>query len=228
MSTTITLAASDGHRFEAARADPKGKAKGGVIVLHAIYGVTEHIGRVCDQWADAGYAAVAPALYDRNGKGHVHGYDQAGAAAGRDSYALLSEANILDDIRGCMAGLAGAGPLIVSGFCTGGTWAWVAATKLDGLAAQVNFYGSHVASRVLDLSPRCPTIIHYGDNDHIVPMKDVERIRAAHPAVAMEIYPGAGHAFFNPEQEHHDAAAAARSWQSSLAFLERQLGRSRS
>lgn len=225
MSRSQEIAAGDGHRLEIARGEPGGAPKGGVIILHAIYGLTDHIRRVCDQWAGAGYAAVAPALYDRVSRGSVFGYDKVGAGGGRDSYAKLSETDILTDIRACMAALKGAGPIVVSGYCTGGTWAWVAGAKLDGLAAQVNFYGSHVASRHLDLHPRCPTIMHYGDADHIVPLPDVERIRAANPGVQMEIYPRGGHAFFNPEQEHYDATAAAQSWQRSLAFLDRVLKR---
>lgn len=223
MSRTLHIAAADGHRFEIARADPAGPAKGGVIVLHAIYGLTEHIRSVCDKWADAGYAAVAPAHFDRIGPGRVFGYAADGADAGRKSYAATNEANISAEIAACRDALAGSGPVIVSGFCTGGSSAWLAAATLDGIAAQVNFYGSHVASRHLGLHPRCPTIIHYGDADHVVPIADVERIRAANPGVELHIYPGAGHAFFNPEQAHFDASAAALSWQRSLAFLDRVL-----
>lgn len=225
MSVAKHITAADGHRFEIARADPVGAAKGGVIVLHAIYGLTSHIKDVCDRWAAAGYAAVAPALYDRIGSGIVCGYDKAGAAAGRDAYAKLSEAQILTDVAACIRELAGCGPTIISGFCTGGTYAWVASAKLDGLAAQVNWYGSHVASRHLDLHPRCPTVIHYGDSDHIVPLADVQRIAAANPGVEMRVYPRAGHAFLNPAQDHYHAAAAESSWQNSLAFLDRSLSR---
>ncbi len=227
MSTPQHITAADGHRFEIARADPAGPPKGGVIVLHAIYGLTDHIRSVCDKWAAAGYAAVAPAHFDRIGPGRVFGYAADGAEAGRQSYAATNEANILAEIAACRDALAasGSGPVVVSGFCTGGSSAWVAAAKLDGIAAQVNFYGSHVASRHLDLHPRCPTVIHYGDNDHVVPIADVERIRTANPGVEMHVYPGAGHAFFNPEQAHYDAAAAGLTWQRSLAFIERVLPR---
>ena len=226
MSRTLHIAAADGHRFEIARADPKGPPKGGVIVLHAIYGLTEHIRGVCDKWADAGYAAIAPAHFDRIGPGRVFGYAADGADAGRKSYAATNEANISAEIAACRDALADSGPVVVSGFCTGGSSAWLAAATLDDIAAQVNFYGSHVASRHLGLHPRCPTIIHYGDADHVVPIGDVARIHAANPDLELHIYPGAGHAFFNPEQAHFDASAAALSWQRSVAFLDRVLQRS--
>lgn len=218
MSRRITLEAADGHRLTAWRGDPDGPPKGGVVALHAVYGLTEHMGWLCDRWAEAGFAAIAPALYDRVGKDLVHPYDRSGVEAGRKCFAALSEAQILADIAACAAALRGAGPVAISGFCTGGTWAWIASAKQD-FDAQVNFYGSHVPSK-LDLAPRCPSIMHYGDSDHAVPLPQVERIRAAYRAVTIYVYPRAGHAFFNPEQESFDAGAAAAAWQRSVAFLD--------
>ena len=223
MSEKITLTASDGHRLAAWRADPNADANGGIVLLHAIFGLTGHMGDVCDMFAEAGYAAVAPALYDRIGKNIVHGYGADGREAGRRSYGALDAAQILADIAACAAALRPAGPVAVSGFCTGGTWAWVAAAGLD-FDAQVNFYGSHVPAR-LDYVPKCPTIMHYGDADRVVPLADIEKIRAAHPDVTVHIYPGAGHAFFNPEQESYDAAATASAFNRSIDFLRATFGR---
>ena len=222
MSRKIALDAADGHRFAAWRSDPDGPAKGGVVVLHAVYGLTPHMGAVCDRWAEAGYAAIAPALFDRVGRDLVHPYSRDGVEAGRRCFGALAEAQVLADVAACAKVLRDGGPVAVSGFCTGGTWAWVASATLD-FDAQVNFYGSHVPSK-LDLAPRCPTIMHYGDNDHAVPLRDIERIRAAHPTVVVYVYPGGKHAFFNPEQEAHDAVSAALAWQRSVAFLDRTFG----
>jgi carboxymethylenebutenolidase len=221
MSRKITLDAADGHRLTAWRSDPAGSAKGGVVVLHAVYGLTAHMGAVCDRWAEAGYAAIAPALFDRVGTDLVHPYTRDGVEAGRKCFAALGEQQILADIAACAAALRSTGPVAISGFCTGGTWAWVAAAKQD-FAAQVNFYGSHVPSK-LALAPRCPTAMHYGDADHAVKPADVERIRAAYPAVTIHVYRGGKHAFFNPEQESYDPSIASLAWQRSVAFLDRLL-----
>ena len=66
MGTTFTLTASDGHSLGAYRAGPDGSAKGGVVVLQEIFGVNTHIRDVCDRFAEDGYAAIAPELYDRS------------------------------------------------------------------------------------------------------------------------------------------------------------------
>ena len=225
MSQKITLTAADGHRLAAWRADPETDApetdvKGGIVVLHAVYGLTDHMGDVCQAFADNGFAAIAPALYDRIETNIVHPYSRDGVEAGKVSYAALRRQAFVADLDACESALREAGRVAISGFCTGGTWAWEAAASL-GFDASVIFYGSHVASR-LDIQPNCPTIMHYGDSDVIVPMPDVDRIRAANPDVTVHVYPGGGHAFFNPDQANYDADAAALALERSIAFLDEQ------
>lgn len=221
MQRTIEIKASDGHELQAYRADPKSVAKGGVIILHAVYGRTTHMGDLCAQWAGAGFIAIAPALYDRFERGTVFEYTTEGAAIGLETYLRLTERQILADISACMEDIGENMPKIISGFCTGGTWAWVAAARLP-FQAQVNFYASQILDW-LHVSPNCPTIIHYGDNDHVVSMEGVEKVRAAQPQIDLHVYPGAGHAFLNPEQSRYDKQAAALAWQRSLAFLDTNL-----
>ena len=212
-----TLTATDGHRLSAWRADPVGASKGGIVVLHAVYGATKHMGDVCARWAAAGYTALAPALFDRIAPNRIHPYDKP--SDGTADYTALTEAQIFADIQ---AAANAAGPTTaISGFCTGGTWAWRAAAALE-FPAQVNFYGSHIPA-FLDLTPRCPTILHYGDKDGIVPVAQIDKIRARHPEVELHVYPGAGHAFENAEQANHNSAAADLAWQRSIAFMDRHV-----
>ena len=223
MSRKITLVAADGHTFSAWRCDPTQPVRGGIVVLHAVYGLTNHMGDVCEQYASRGYAAIAPALYDRIGKDIVHPFTAQGAAAGNQSYKFLTQAQILADVQACANVLRPRGRVAISGFCTGGTWAWIAAAELE-FNAQVNFYGSQVPAH-LALAPRCPTIMHYGDSDHVVSMDGIERIRAARPEVLIHVYPGGKHAFFNPEQQNYDSAHAALAMERSIAFLDQHLRR---
>ena len=69
MSETVTLTASDGHQFSAYRA---GDGLG-LVVVQEIFGVNSHIRNVVDRFAEAGFAAIAPALFDRIGAGHELG-----------------------------------------------------------------------------------------------------------------------------------------------------------
>ena len=221
LADRIALEAGDGHTLEAWRAAPA-RPSGGIVVLHAIYGMTSHMADVCDLYAEAGIAAIAPALYDRSGRGIVFGYDDAGRAGGMAQREGLGETTVLMDVEAALDALRPAGPVAVQGFCTGGTWAWIAAARL-ALDAAVIYYGSDVYEHRA-LIPSCPAILHYGDRDAVVPFGEVEAIRDAHPGLEFHVYPGADHAFFNPEQESHDAEAADTAHRRTLAFLKARFG----
>jgi carboxymethylenebutenolidase len=222
MSTEIKITASDGHVFDAWRSEPTGTIKGGVVILHAITGRIRHLADVCDQWASEGYVAVAPSLFDRIGPNITNSYEPEGVEAGIAHFTSLDGDKILIDTDACADTLRGYGPVVISGFCTGGTWAWVSADKLK-FDAMVNYYGSHVPAR-LEYKPKCPSVIHYGDIDHCVSMAEIETIRAANPDLRIHIHPGAKHAFFNPEQKSFHPEAAPNSWAQSMAFLDEVLG----
>ena len=65
MSKTVKLQASDGHELDAYVAQPEGKPKAGLVVVQEIFGVNQHIRSVADRFAQEGFYAVAPALFDR-------------------------------------------------------------------------------------------------------------------------------------------------------------------
>lgn len=220
MANRQSVTAADGHRFDAWRANPSGDCRGGIVFLQAIYGLTDHLGDVCDGFARDGFAAIAPAVYDRTERNKVFAYEGAGQQAAMAFRENLKEETVLLDVAAAADALRDvAGKVAISGFCTGGTWAWISANALDFDAAVI-FYGSDVYENI-ERRPRCPTIMHYGDADHVVPVDKVEEIRAAHPECEFHVYPGAGHAFYNPEQAHYDEAAARLAHDRSVAFLDR-------
>lgn len=220
MAETVEITALDGHVLTAYRSDPAGEVIGGMIILHAVFGGAQHMADNCDRLAEQGIIGIAPNFFDRRERGTVYPYTPEGVAAGAATYSSISEEEILMDIEACAATLRPSGPVAVSGFCTGGTWAWVAAAELD-LDAAVIFYGTHVA-QYLDRTPKCPAIMHYGDSDVVVPMDVIEKIRAAFPDIPCYIYPGARHAFFNPDQEFYHPEAASLTWDRSIDFLKEQ------
>ena len=219
MPDLISLRADDGHILTAWSSAPPRDCRGGAVVLHAVYGLTSHIGDVCDRWAAAGFRAIAPAVFDRVGQNIVHPYGRAGAQAGTGSYGQLTREQILTDIRACHDALISSGPVAISGFCTGGSWSWTAAAQIP-FSAQVVFYGSHIHQR-LDEHPLCPTQLHYGSMDHVVSGQQRERTKATNPAIEMHLYEGAGHAFMNPEQEFYDAGASKIAWRRATEFVAR-------
>jgi carboxymethylenebutenolidase len=217
MGRTLTLTAEDGHSLGAYEAEAPG-ATTGVVVVQEIFGVNAHIRAVTDRFAAAGYTAIAPALFDRFDPGFESGYSEAEIAHARSFIARLDWDDVMRDTQAAVRHLHDTGlTAAVVGFCLGGSVAFLAATRLDGVAAAVGYYGGHVVN-VRDEVPRCPTLLHFGRTDHTIPMSDVEAIRAARPEVEIHVHE-AGHGFNCDARGSYAPESAARAWDRSLAFL---------
>lgn len=217
MGEWIELNAADGHALAAYRAAPAGLRHGGVVVIQEVFGVNAHIRSVCKRFAEAGFAAIAPALFDRVKRGVELGYDQAGIEQGRDLAAELGWERPLIDIRAAALSLEADGRACIAGYCWGGTIAWLAACRLD-LACASAYYGRQIAD-FPDDHPRCPSVAHFGADDSLIPMTSVEAVRAANPDVPIYLYPGAGHGFNCDQRADYRPDAAARALERTLRLF---------
>ncbi len=198
---------SDGADVNVYRATPEGERRGGLVLVQEIFGVTEHIRELCDDYAGDGYEVLAPALYDREHPGFEAGYNDAQLAR---AIQLARELHPIDlsvaDIQTCVSALVGKGPVFVVGYCYGGTMSFLAACRVEGLSAASGYYGGHIVP-FIDEKPRCPTILHFGRFDESIPMENVEAIEAAHPDVPVYVYE-AGHGFNSDRRkDYHEPSA---------------------
>jgi carboxymethylenebutenolidase len=158
--------------------------------------------------------------------------------------AALPDARILGDVASAVAYVAArpetAGRRVgITGFCLGGQYALLAACTVPGIAACVSWYGMlRYAERTpnrpaspLDLAPQlaCPYLGLFGAEDPLIPRADIEELRTIlareGKVFEIEIYPGAGHAFFNDTRpDAYRPAVAAVAWLRAVAFLRRHLG----
>lgn len=219
MGKQISLTASDGHSLGAYVAEPAGTAKGGLVVIQEIFGVNSHVRNLVDEFAAAGYLAIAPALFDRVEPGMDLGYDETDFALARETRGKLKDDGILADVDAAAKHVASAGKVGLIGYCFGGYVAWISGCNLDSLAASVACYGGGVAARAANDTPKIPIQMHFGDKDHAIPMGDVQKIRDAHPEVSTFIYDDAGHGFCCEERDVHNASARARCHARSLEFI---------
>ncbi len=192
MGQTIQLKASDGFTLDAYTAGPS-DAKAGVVLIQEIFGVNHHIRDMADRFAAAGYAVVAPALYDRAQKNFEVGYTPDDIAKGRDVRMKLDDAKVMLDVEAAAAHLKGK-KLGIVGYCFGGTVAWWGATRSHGFAAASCWYGGGIPG-TKDESPNCPVQMHFGEKDASIPMTDVDAVRAVQPKVDVHVYIGAQHGF---------------------------------
>jgi len=221
MGQTIQLQAADGHALGAYRADPGGTPRAGLVVCQEIFGVNGHIQDVTDGFAAEGYLAVAPAIFDRVEPGLELDYTAEAVERGRAIRAECGWDGVVRDIAAASAVVQAAGKVGVVGYCWGGSMAWVAACRLD-VAAAVGYYGGQII-QFNDETPKCPTLLHFGETDTTIPPDDVEAIRGAHPDVPIHVYP-AGHGFNCDRRAsfHPESSALARI--RTLEFFARHLG----
>jgi carboxymethylenebutenolidase len=223
LGKSLNLTASDGHRLGAYRADPSGKPIGGVVVIQEIFGVNHHIRAVCDRFAQEGYAAVAPALFDRQVRDFESGYSPEEIEKARKFVANPDWDAMLRDTAAAIAELKGVGPVHIVGFCMGGTIAFLAATRLPGLTAASGYYGGRIAA-FADEKPRIPTQLHFGEKDQSIPMTDVETIKQKRPDCDIHVYKDAGHGFHCDERGSFHEPSSKTAWQRTLAWLEQAAG----
>jgi carboxymethylenebutenolidase len=222
MSRVVKLQASDGHELDAYVAEPDGNPWGGLVVIQEIFGVNQHMRSVADRFAQEGFYAVAPALFDRVER-NVELTDSGDGM--QKGIALAQKINIDDAVKDVDAALQYAlketgKPAGVVGYCYGGTLAWLAATRLAP-AATVGYYGGHIA-RFAGEKPRVPVMLHFGKQDNHIPQADVEKIKAAHPEVEIDWY-DAGHAFNNDTRASYNPEASNEAMARTLAFFNRHL-----
>ena len=219
MGETIRLNAADGHELSAYRAGPE--AGRGLVVVQEIFGVNGHMRSVCDRFAAAGYAVVAPAMFDRVQRGVELGYGPEDVAVGRELRTKVPDAGVVADIEAAASALPGASIGIV-GYCWGGTVSWWGATRTRRFKAAVGWYGGGIAATRGE-RPHCPVQLHFGAEDKGIPLSDVEAIRQAQPEVEVFVYPGAGHGFGCDDRDSFNPQARDLAEQRTLAFLERFL-----
>jgi carboxymethylenebutenolidase len=221
MSDTITLtSAVDGFEFSALHAAPQGPRKGGVVVIQEIFGIDQYVQADVARWAARGYEAIAPSLFDRVTPGYVAEHDPEGFQNGIAAVGQVGFPAMLSDIQASIDALKDKGPVFAVGYCMGGSLVWVAASKLEGLAAGSSYYGSQVGANAA-LPLNCPVIVHLGAKDgHI----DAEAVKAAvwtsHPDLPVYVYENSGHGFNNDGRPDSDLSDAELARERTLALFE--------
>ena len=209
MEATVRLTSPvDGFSFEAFHVTPPEQRRGGLVLIHEIFGVTDHIRDLARGFAADGYEVLAPALFDRQVPGLAAGYDPEGIRIGRACSEAAPWDEVAQDLSACVAALAP--PVFAVGYCWGGTAAWLAAARIGGVAAASAYYGRRIPE-LIDEAPRCPLICHFGRTDPTIPPETVAAIRDRYPDLPVHVYE-AGHGFASDRRPDYveDAARLAR------------------
>lgn len=227
----ITIRTSDGPML-AHLWTPSAPTGPGLVLLHEIFGVGPYMRDRAADLAALGYVVCVPELFWRLGpeavdKAPTSDLQQAvGYAMALDWDTAVSDGVVaLEHLRGRLEVEGGVG---VFGFCFGGGLAFAVAAA-DDPDVLVSYYGSALPN-LLDLagSVTAPSLHHFGLADDYLPPDTVATIEAAvrtGPQVEVEKYPGAGHAFDNPDPAFHHPESSRQAWGATVRFLHEQLPR---
>ena len=200
---------ADGFEFDAYHVPPGDARRGGLVLVQEIFGVNDGIKDLADGFADQGYEVIAPALFDRIEPGFIASpATPEDLARARETAGKTDWTRTMGDVQAAIDALTP--PVFITGFCWGGSVAFLAASRCTGLSASAGFYGRQIVN-FLDETPKCPTILHYGKTDHSIPLTDVDKVAEAYPDLPIWLY-DAGHGFMSKERKDFapDAAHLAR------------------
>ncbi len=209
-----------------------------VVVISGFTGNSEQNKDVVRRFAHAGYYAIAPELYAREGGMQGKDFQQMGQISGK-----VTRAQYLGDIRAAadfakQQSWARADRLGVTGFCGGGALTLHFSAEYPGVSAAVPWYG-HVKRTYSDAPGvdafavadriKMPVLGLYGEADTGIPVADVKAFEAAlkskgNQSVEFIFYPGAPHAFFSDDRPQvYKKEASDDAWKRCLAFFDKHL-----
>ena len=227
-------------KMPAYRAAPAGRTGLPVVlVVSEIFGVHEYIADVARRFAKAGYLAIAPELFVR--QGDAQSYGEIGKLIS-EVISKVPDEQVMTDLDATVAWAQGQGADTsrtgITGFCWGGRITWLYAAHNPRVKAGVAWYGRLVGSAT-PLTPRHPVdvagALHgpvlglYGEKDTGIPLDTVDRMKAALAAGSAAakksefvIYPDAPHAFHADYRPSFRKEAADDGWRRCLEWFKAQ------
>jgi carboxymethylenebutenolidase len=230
----VTIDVRDG-RMPALIAFPSRRPAPGVLIINDVFGRSPFYDHLARRLAQAGFLAITPEYFFREGALPEPTREAAMARAKRLDFRKWG-----DDMAAALDWLTAREDVTAMGtigFCMGGTQVLLLAARRDDIAATVSYYGFPADARTerspIDLAATMhgPILGHWGDQDTGVGMENVEKLRAALSSAKVEhefhVYPGLGHGFMKASLEDDKTpgyAQACASWTRTLEFYRRRLG----
>lgn len=231
----------NGFKVPAYRAAPAGKKNVPVVlVISEIFGVHEYIADTCRRLARAGYLAIAPDLYARQGDPKT--YTEI-AKLMSELVSKVPDEQVMADLDACVRWAAARGANVahlgITGFCWGGRLTWMYAAYNPACKAAVAWYGKLATGHgplqkqnPVDVggSVHAPVLGLYGGQDASIPQEDVRKMEGvlaqgneAAKASKIVVYPQAGHAFFADYRPSYRADDAKDGWGKALEWFRTYL-----
>lgn len=225
----------DGSEMRCYIAVPDATPAGAVVIAQHAGGVDAFIRLMTDRFAEAGFVAIAPALYHRQTSSNPQAMDDAMTMMSRlrddeivaDCNAAIAHLKTMPEVRGDRIG--------VTGFCMGGRVAYLMATRSSEVKASVVFWGGNIMTAWGDgpapfdetAKIACPVMGLFGEDDGNPNPSDVAKLDAELTRLGKEheftSYAGAGHAFMNEGRPSYRKEASDDAWAKATGFFAKHL-----
>jgi carboxymethylenebutenolidase len=212
-----------------------------MLVVHEIFGVHEYIADICRRFAKAGYLAIAPELYARQGDPSSYGEI---AKLMAEVVSKVPDAQVMADLDGAVAWAGKNGGNLkkvgITGFCWGGRISWLYAEQSKNVKAAVAWYGRLVGTasaltpkQPLDLAAglKAPVLGLYGGQDGGIPLTTINQMKEALAEAGaigntaaqgseFVVYQDAPHAFHADYRSSYRREAAEDGFAKALAWFK--------
>ena len=231
INTTMVKYLSGRDTVSAYLAEPEGSGPfPALILIHEWWGLNDWVKKDADKFADSGYVAFAIDLY--------HGKTATSPEVARSLSAFIDKEQAAKDLRSAFDQLFNRKEVNQKsigsiGWCMGGGYSLRAAVDLSGLSACVINYGSLITDISTLKKINCPILGIFGENDQNINPSVVKEFQDSLNQAGIEnkiiIYPGAGHAFMNPNNsDRYNETAAEKAWNETFTFLNKNLKKNNS
>jgi carboxymethylenebutenolidase len=218
---------ANGSKAKGYLAEPEAEGPG-VIVIHEWWGLDDSMRRMCDRFAEEGFVALAPDLYDGDTTTQP---DEA-----QQKLMALNMDKAVKEMRGAVKEVLEHpkcnGQIGSVGFCAGGGLAVWAAAETPEIGAAVTYYYVMPHGKPDFSKIEGPVLGHFGTEDDFVSEEDAKALQAemqeAGIEAAFEFYEGAGHAFANDHDRlgTYDEGHAKAAWERTVSFFKEHLSKS--
>lgn len=238
----MTELRSGGKDFPVYISKPTRSVRGGIIVIHEVWGLVDHTKDIADRFAKEGYIALAPNLLSEVGitaqlVGELQEelFDPVRRSQAQPKLRKLMAPmqapgfgeQTLDRVKQCFDYLFDQKEVeekvSITGFCFGGSYSFSLAVHEPRLKAAIPFYG-HADFSVEQLQKiKCPILAFYGEKDENL-MSSLPELKAKMKDAGVDfkakVYKDCGHAFFNDTNRlTYNSHAATDAWLKTKQFL---------
>lgn len=212
----------------------------GLIIIHEIFGLDEHIKDLAQRFARQGLRVWAPDLF---WLATQQGLDRTNLDQMRSFFFSLEDSQVIALLQAVLQSARSNDAVIADkigavGYCMGGALAFMLAGRAKNLAFVIDYYGRVLYPETSDKKPlspvdyadgiNCPVLALFSDIDPIIPLDQIKllenKLTELGKSFELKVYDNAEHAFFNDRREHYNPQAAEDAWALTLAFITKHTG----